>query len=1794
MASQYIRSSLTDTYDILSSYSSNRNEEDVAIVANLVSGGIGPVNNNLFTSPANNTEWSHTNLNPQYVDTSVISNYPVGSLNKHSAISLEHTQSSSIQSYSSTIGNNNVGNVTEFKMLPTSAAFYDSCYVFETSYLSKYYDTGIKLNSEDSIPNLAKYEVTFDTTNSNHGAQYAVNSQWNTTNVELNGFENVGPAPISVKEDADFNENSALGKQGDSDLVYMSKYATLNTNGSITFTDIDINYQPIFNNLDVVPRENYDNFNIENDIGIFAWVQNLVETIRTSLLLDESIYYTIDDTNTNLLNGMPFMNVNAVGVLEPNTLKTELNPPGYLRNDEFFSIFNTAVSNTITENYTFRIDIVDGSGGYYIDEASLSNVNSLMTNFDNSNLLDNPLYMNSYVYQAHTVTFSDAEIRISHTGYANTDNVDSFLIDLTYGETLLNSQAGNNGEIKLQTNEPNKRVTQYTDFNLGDIELIEDRKLNIYVNYSGSNVISETMMTSPYLFVKLEKIVLRSESFISAIPESVFASSNGATLTYYTNEIANNAVDNDNSDFIFNENNIIPNDDNIRLWRIDVKNTLTNNPQSLYSDYDEVLNMGVTVKKGLNIIATLQNVTEELTDYESYRSRFTSKRIEDIQLYNSVQATNGDWNIEYSNTLDTFLKTDVLSAFNDSINLPFYNDETINFLSNNGTIYAKYEYKTVTSATVFTNLQDYVEITYSQNSDFTDETTLKIQQQDINKVYSDASSTTIEDVTFAYTLTSTLYPASKWKLVKVIKTSEFSVKFDAHFGPYSNITLGIENILQTNSYYALQNITTSSIISVRYVTAEVNLKLIDETISGPNLTLHTSFTFDNLKPFWSVIQGRNHLTNTWENISDVKSIDIYYNSQTVHTLTISKNTSVNPDVTILCEYLPFEAENQQITIDEENYFCPLIHNSNNNNYIVSSFTSSPIDVPTCLDPTKGEFNISNNYYAIRPEKWIYNMYTVSMDILNDSAYYNVYDLSKNLVFTVKRHINSIFFGIITVSHIPLDVWKTTCSVGLSIADCDISTSYETTNYLNNIMKFTNIPGIEVINNNTNSVVGSNLSFRVLADLLTVNTVGLCSDPTLDNELGLSSYNGGLLNFQYGKNQTNYSCALNLTRFRGYAEPNTPMIQTYEINRDSMSATFKVGSELQQVLTTKSYYNQTVVVNNLVNNQDIRYADLNTSFGVKYSIPPTGAALIYNVIVIGDNATINITNEQYTGTTVNIEVPETATPVVSPISYTRNTTLKTAIYDSLYTFSGQYYENNKLVSLKPSRLRLRNALFAHDSLRYSYNFLPPTAKVYKAINNSPNCLDYLGDPTELFSINSNKTDFSNPFKWKYIIGFANAQEQLNGVNIGKKTIKQNQETILKDSVSYFVSLPPQFIYETVSTENNINTPYDYNVLPINNKIIRYLPHKTNITTYNPFASIIPNTDINGNNCNITNDSRYVNNITIKHLNAYTSLYLTNNFDLVRHGIIVPGTNLSLTLYVGDYNNKKNPIVLYNSPITSMISSLDVLTNNVVMRNRATDGSVVFSVLQKPSVLGLTNDINSYKNIFKSDDHSKYYQIDFSIGNIAWNNKLEPSLWFNAMADGFRPTLYTVVDLHKVDDNYRRVYKYSTYSAYDLEKNEGFQTLSFSFNNMREYYDVVVSKPAFSNDSNGLWSYSSMLNETNIGNLTSIPWIQDTDFSPENPVIVNWSFGNTNTAKHMPIDLFYTRNDEKKFVFITLLPFLEFKNQFDLPLCELAWDGNLKVPSMSSRVLNLQPQLINPSLEIDNTYSTGKHSIASLNA
>jgi hypothetical protein len=351
-----------------------------------------------------------------------------------------------------------------------------------------------------------------------------------------------------------------------------------------------------------------------------------------------------------------------------------------------------------------------------------------------------------------------------------------------------------------------------------------------------------------------------------------------------------------------------------------------------------------------------------------------------------------------------------------------------------------------------------------------------------------------------------------------------------------------------------------------------------------------------------------------------------------------------------------------------------------------------------------------------------------------------------------------------------------------------------------------------------------------------------------------------------------------------------------------------------------------------------------------------------------------------------------------------------------------------------------------------------------------------------------------------------------------------------------------------------------------------------------------------NTTVYTDASYLNNVTFTLLQSPTTITTAaESPDSTRYGILVPGTNIAVSLYLGLYNSttggvdRTNPI--WNAPVTSIPDTPDINNNALLFRSRDDSGAIFFSALQYPEDIGYDRGADGYEQVLHTDVSSNWYNIDFKMGNTSWFNNNVPVTYFDTDANGIKPTLYTVVDVNNpaTQTNFRRVYKYETDGSIDIDTSgstlSGLQAFNLPFTG-RSYRDFDISMSS-TFPTSGIWKYEDLLSKTEIST-TQITWTTDSSFSN---AYVSWSFGNSTTSKNMMIELFGVQDTQNKWVYVHLEPFVRYLNQFNLQVGSVAWDGSLTAPLVITREVNLAPSLADPIMT-NNSYATQQYSESTL--
>ncbi len=1802
MSETLIRDQATDKYQTLTPHNTSYSEgaTEAAIVQTLACMGgsssrlVNYIDVSGTTYTAQNlpkTTWEVEELGQDYVNTSAIFNYPQGTVTENSVISVEYTsQDLSYNSYSTKMSSVACDNNPYTFSGLTSSTYYDCNYVFTQSIVDTCYDDA------------SAVQFVFDLSNSNIKIQHAMQSAWNTSTGQTT-LTLVDPKnPLAVTEDVSFNTTEAFGQKGTalndlSGTSYVAHWSSVDpSDGSILFHAIDSSDQPITYNLFVKDRDMTEvSLSLTDDIGIFRFQQG-------TFIIDTKL--NGNDITDSDLHAIPFFNGDGV-TLANNSEKDDsdnLLIPGTMDYDEFATLFNTDVLNTINGEWQFSIDISSSNlGGYTLPSSHVG-----ISDLDNSDLHDNLYYMENYVSNSHHIDITSGTVTIDVSSNGTSTTASEITVDLSAGEILPSGQAGTDGAIRLHIYAP---ATRHADLSGALVSTVSPQ-----VYYSSdfpNNCISEEEQDNPYFKVLWQKVAQQT----SSATDDYLLRNNDATLTLYSSGIVDSSYSSADFDLSFNKTTI--NTSNIHLWRIDVVDNVILQDDSLYSDPDYT-----NVVPRISTSGLLTNMSEALT-YNNYRLYLTAKSLPDIALYNSVQDVSG-WNISYSDATP-HLTSSSDNAFTSVRNIPVVpesnSDAIITYINQGNDLSFTYEYKTIgvtslASGSGSGKLLDYVDVVYTADDASYNKTFIIPQQQITRTNYQTISSTYVEVSDSSYSFSSTVYSRPDYKLVLMTDVNTFDASFPACYGPFDNVTLGLNSIVQTDTYYAVYNTLTQkteSPTALKAVSTTITgLFIMTETIApsaGNTLSISGTFTSNDLKPMYSVFEGQMLGSATWELLSaGPVDTDMYYNLEITTDVITGVSTA---DLITSFSYSALDAGNP-VVLDQEHYYIPLV--LGNTLFSVSSFESSISDLATKTDLSASSFGsnltyltVSDDYSATKSTSWTSD-YTISAtyDNVTQNTLVTV-SYSNSSIFTINIKDSTVFLARMIVSYIPNDVYRAERLLGQSSTTNTYQEQFGYTNYSTfgfvSAFDLAGIPGVygRVVDASNNPVlasqkiiVGTYQSFRVKGDFVGVSHF-TATTPT-PQELGISTFNNGSLNFQYTSGDY-YSSIIKFPYYRGYTRPAQFGLQNYIINRTPTSVKFIVDGSgsytaLEQTLTSNMYIDETFDVDNLINGSSQTCADLGVTGSFTYSIMPNSSNAVYPVTVTGDNVLVTIVNPNYGGSATSITVPANASPVTA-LGNTYTSTLKQYGQNQTYTFSGLWHLNSELMAIRPSRVKLTNATYTGTSLNYYILYNRTDFTLYKAVGPAGVYDNWLGNPSLHGSQDPDVTPSNSD--WDVVREFT-AQELRDGIEIGTKVLYQdpNLPEILR--LVYFVSVPPYYKFEQISTENCPVIPYNYGTQYTSNITYRYCPY-VELDTFNPFASSVTYTDISSTDVNVLSNQTYLNDVTFTLQYLPTLEHFYTDSDDTRVSAIVPGTNMRIDMYLGDYPSTlggaghTNPI--YNGPITSISSVPDISSRGIIFTSRDASGGINFSMLQYPADIGYASGLPGYQDVFGDVSSNDFYNVNFNIGNPSWYNNNSGVTYFNFNSGGVIPTLYTVVNMNDplTQTNYRRVYKYMSVASIDLDMSgtsvSGYQTKTLVFSS-RDYCDIPISGGTFNLLPSGIWNYTDILHSTVISGSPS--WTTDSSFNSN--AYVGWSFGNDGTATKMLTDLLYVDQDQRKWTFVTLDNFMSYKNQFGLTVSSVAWDGTVTTPLVKTQAVQLYPQISTPIL-LNNTTTIEQYSESTLN-
>jgi hypothetical protein len=1757
MSQTLLRNFETDSYQTLISNSNNDAETEESIVQALVQASLD-ASGNAYISPANNTSWDYLDLSSSYINTSAIFNYPAGTVPKNSVIRVDLSNNDlSFNTYSTNISSSDCSNNDyTFSSLPTSTPYYDCNYVVTQSIIRTAYDASSNVS------------FSFDLSNPNVKVQNAAQSRWNTTTSFFATLETSGSDPLTVTQDVSFNTLCAFGQQGTasnndiSGALYQSHWATMDpTDGSIIFYPIDISNQPINKNIFVTDRVFIpgEDLSYNTDVGIFRLQQGVPQI--TTKLNGTSI------TNNDLLN-IPMFDATPA-LLSTDAKKTENTDyciPGTMTSVEFNTLISQNVRNTIQNGWNYQIDISSNGGGYTID-----NPDGVLEPINNDDIKDNLYYMENYVNQEHRIRIDNGSVTVNQDlplGLA----AGSIAVDSTHGETLNSTHAGSNGEIIINNRTTNSRTNLDTSMN----NILSTS--NVYYDASYNTTFIDASACTSDTFNVFWKKVTQDTSY----PETSFVSNNDAVLNLYTTKLVDASYNTTDFDLSFNST-LDASLNDINIWKINLVNNLVTHPDSFYSDASYATRVD-TIKASV-YIPMLGDASYNFP-HNNYRLQFTAKKIEDLSIFTDASSVGCE--LFYDDSADTFLKTSNEQAFEKSVAWPHLIEERQPMPD----ISYSVSYGSVPQSLTSGGTLDSVTVSYTDSFGVSHD--LIIPQSEIKRT-GISSSVTYTDVSgSSYNLTNARLG---YKLVRKEIIKVFDAEFYLKMRLYTNVKAKINNITQTTTMYVLQNSEGTYEPRSRLqdeVTSETlpYLYNVIETLERQQgLTFSGTLSQHDLDHANVVLQYSDSQDN-WGDLSGPVSVNVYYGLDVSFSLATSGSMVAN------INYEMNDTDVNVTNLTNEHYYIPLTIDGNAT-HSLCSFQADASDIATktslsseTLASNTTYLTVTDNYAAANADALDYSKYNLDIQKTTTDYTLTVSDGS-NILFTIHTPNNSVFFGDMIVSYNKQDIYYAQKEL-----DTGLTESYEKVDYTSKL-QLPGIPGIYITQPNngldydpsTHPPNGSYQKFRVLGDMAAVNLVGNAGAPVELQGNSMLSYTGT-------EERSNAAAAaasdaasafattviITLPFYRGYY-----VSKNYTILRTRSLAFFSVGNgdgALTDLLTKNMYANEQYTVDALQNSNGELVANLNIKGTFNYSIMPDSKESDYSVTVTGDPLNITIQNPNYSGSISSIGVSSEATHVNADGDiYTM--TLKDYGKDNVYTFSGaNWHLTNSFMSIRPSRVKLTNASYTLSDLSYNIGFETNDLNLYVSNGNN-----WLGNPSLLGSQDpNNEPDQAN---WVFQKGYS-LSDLNNGISIGGKTLFQPRELSSDIRIMYFVSVPPYYKYQQMSTVNCLNIPYDFSV---DQATTRYHPYTGLTNSYNPFSEDLSFNDICGNVITINNNENFLNDVTFTFEdNIPTLLDLRASPRSAPISANVKGTNIKVDLYEGLYpstdpGSHTNPV--YDGPITEIPSTPDITKNGVIFQSRDPSGGINFGLLQYPSDVGLSNNEASYAQLLKTTNKNDWYNINMNMGNASWFNDNSGVTYFDMNGTGVEATLYTVLDANDptTQTNFRRVYKYYSNLKVNINSDppSNIETVTIPFIS-REYYDHDISSGLFTGSLGSVWNYQDILEQTNISG-SQISWTPDISFN-EN-AYVGWSFGNSETSKNIIRELLYLQDErQKKWTFVTLEPFMTYKNQFGLDVGSVAWDGSITSQLINTKTVSLSPAIQKPVLNPSDTNTIQQYSSSNI--
>lgn len=1666
------------------------------------------------------------------------------------------------------------------KVVAPTTPYYDSELIIEgKANLGPFY----------SVNSSSEYTSTFDGSTSsdfaayfNKGEEYRlehlVNSRFGRTTVS---------DPMNIQEHTSFNTSYALG----SDL---NSYYTLDeSTGQPIVNEIPTNNQVGHNNIDVlVNLDNVENTNYPTG------------TYRVEQHNDTPEVYVNDSSNNTVseCTTLPFFNSTLGIVGSSNYL------PATLDIYQYKSIFNVVQEPwAFVPRYNFRINVTSrDDSGYSLSNHIASDIFTDAYNtfsFDNSNLNDNYKYMSNLVEGEHAISFNDASLNIYAGTNASPNNNNQFFSLSSDRETLSEGIWQDNGKILLNINDPTTRVNVITN---SGIEVDNLLAAHIFYNNEGNEGvhmgqgkqgITTTLKTTQNVEY-LNQLVAKNPT-----NDVYYALSNGVGFNLFSGtSIVNDFFDAVGEGGIDFSSNYSVSDNEIDIFRVVPSQYLRTT--SVFSDNDGTVINNYTVNGRLQNFTQLINSNETLN---KLKMNLTLQPLSNIQIYSdsaaagwvlqngaltTVSSSNSSawpedhstnklmpsfWPNLYSGTEyvngyvnNTNEVSEVIQNSNKSINYKISLVPDPKFRPSSFVEYydAVVEWFMYDSSSVDTNTE------YLNKVKFNSVSTQHITNNDTMKTIVDPST---------YNMTQfTKSGASNISLMECTLTNQLQSNFKVNLLPYDNLELTTPVFTVTYTYYLIQytdsnnNMMTDSTNLGNFVsTTDIDYTAVKYTIDELYQNTPLSFTgtlssFD-LQEFMNVnimaINDNDELTLITENYRS----SAFYNIP----LTMEINASYGNDIANATtgDFMVNLYGPTMVPLNSSNGYYVMFTPDTSVNYTVDYFHSTLAnlsnDIPD-LDSSTNTISVRNGYSNIT--SWDSSSFMVNTSSSIDGT--NILSIVKRsdtsqVVATIASYDFKFLNTKAFITCFNNDIWRVDKYLNEEFTEKFISVNYRYPGLTNIFSPDTGVyivPSVGTLDSATIADVGYIFDFELLQDSISVSLVG-------SDNFDLEAISE--LSYQYDVSN-NYSKELTITNYRGYYGPlNT--VQTYNLVRDQLVATFSVvNGEISVSQNFNVYKDTTVTVDNLVNNYyEISYGGIGLQITFNESMLSTTDVTTFDVVTIGDDVSFSITNTTYTS---------------GPIPVPDSSSLRSYL---LYEFSGSNFNQTEgPLKINSARLKLENTEYTEETLHYDLKLLPAFAYLYFTPL-------YLGNPATYSWPES--TIIYNGIYDDWVLskngGYGFGTNNDASLNFQFSRV---ENAPADDTVSYFVSVPPYYKFNIISSKTNITLPYNV----INDSVnlqTRYLPVDSTDNTYYPFSgtrsngryetsnpvgvpdieqgtSSIPNTYtyFNGDVVTIPSTNNETNNCKIKQLKVKKLKdYVLSENSAVR-SFVVTSDYLKLSLFYGLYGATVPLQTLFNGVASDLLfigqdstPYADFSLNLVSIDASGTAVTLSFTqplpILQG-STISLSDIYTNTSGLITPDN------IFFQISTFFINTRMQLHL---PILQGISVNYYTAsLKMNQVGSTYNAsivIHKYIPVSTHTDSSQSAFhRPVKQIIYNRRQ--SKTINLPPYSVGTNAVTTFPNIISMLSANTINQTGWSSIETL--QNLVSVSTVELITNDKGTLNALIFgCDQNGQTKATLVNKAPFFQVTSKIGLPVVKMLADGTLITPLMSTNAYIMNNPLNN---------------------